>query len=212
MAEERDIAVSALLTQTQKDNLRDAALGPMVALANPLDYHTYIWRDTEAMTRAWAAMMSPEQALTMAIVDYPHTDATDWDCATQAALNCVALTGRPFAVTATLPELDARGCCVAPHGRGRCSICRDCTKPLAVDRSRGITSKSAAESEPVLVAVRTLIADRGADRSRSQEQALADFGVRIPQKRRSMPAVMRRTGAVCQADGPFCRQRRRSGA
>ncbi|MEP1496369.1 CoA-binding protein, partial [Pseudophaeobacter sp.] len=38
------------LNDTQTADLR-AALGPMVALANPLDYHTYIWRDTPAMTR-----------------------------------------------------------------------------------------------------------------------------------------------------------------
>ncbi|CAD0184720.1 acetyl coenzyme A synthetase (ADP forming), alpha domain [Ruegeria sp. THAF57] len=103
MATSRDVDFPPL-SSTQRADLREA-LGPMVALANPLDYHTYIWRDTEAMTRAWAAMMSPEQGLTMAIVDYPHTDSTDWDCATQAALNCVARSGRPFAVTATLPEL-----------------------------------------------------------------------------------------------------------
>jgi acetyl-CoA synthetase len=103
MAEGRDLHFPPL-SDTQRTELR-AALGPMVALANPLDYHTYIWRDTQAMTRAWSAMMGPEQALTMAIVDYPHTDQTDWICATEAALNCVAQTGRPFAVTATLPEL-----------------------------------------------------------------------------------------------------------
>ncbi len=32
------------LTDTQRAGLR-AALGPKVALANPLDYHTYIWAD-----------------------------------------------------------------------------------------------------------------------------------------------------------------------
>ncbi len=103
MAEGRDLHFPPL-TDRQKTDLR-AALGPMVALANPLDYHTYIWRDTDAMTRAWTGLTGPDKALTMSIVDYPHTDATDWACATQAALNCVAHTGRPFAVTATLPEL-----------------------------------------------------------------------------------------------------------
>ena len=92
------------LTADQKCGLR-AALGPMVALANPLDYHTYIWRDADAMARAWSAMTGPHVAMTISIVDYPHTDATDWDCATQAALVCAKSTGRPFAVAATLPEL-----------------------------------------------------------------------------------------------------------
>ena len=41
-----------------------AALGPMVALANPLDYHTYIWRNQAAMTQAWAAMADDDIAMT----------------------------------------------------------------------------------------------------------------------------------------------------
>lgn len=82
-----------------------AALGPMVALANPLDYHTYIWRDTDAMARAWAAMAEGDVGLTMSIVDYPHTDASDWACATEAAIAARARTGAPFAVVASMAEL-----------------------------------------------------------------------------------------------------------
>ncbi len=92
------------LTQAQRVALEDA-LGPMVALSNPLDYNTYIWRDAPAMTRAWAPMAADHIGLTLLIVDYPHTDATDWECATLAALGVRAQTGRPVAVVATLPEL-----------------------------------------------------------------------------------------------------------
>ena len=92
------------LTDTQSDQLR-AALGPMVALSNPLDYNTYIWRDTEAMTRAWAGMTGDTIDMTLSIVDYPTTDAADWICATDAALAVRARTDRPFAMLATLPEL-----------------------------------------------------------------------------------------------------------
>ncbi|WP_164662254.1 acetate--CoA ligase family protein [Tropicibacter sp. Alg240-R139] len=92
------------LSEPQKQDLK-AALGPMVALANPLDYHTYIWRDTQAMTRAWKGMTGEGIGMTFSIVDYPHTDHTDWTCATQAALAVRVETGAPFAVVATLPEL-----------------------------------------------------------------------------------------------------------
>lgn len=92
------------LGSTQVTRLQ-AALGPKVALANPLDYHTYIWRDTDVMTRTWQAMAQCDVAITLSIVDYPHTDARDWVCATDAALNARARSGRPFAVAATLPEL-----------------------------------------------------------------------------------------------------------
>lgn len=92
------------LNKTQRSALSDA-LGPMVALANPLDYHTYIWRDTPAMTKAFSAITDSNISLTMLIVDYPHTDASDWECATAAALATRKNTGTQIAVVATLPEL-----------------------------------------------------------------------------------------------------------
>lgn len=96
------------LSDSQRSQLFDA-LGPKVALANPLDYHTYIWRDTNRMTDTFAAMASPETGITLAIVDYPHTDASDWECATQAIIGAAERTGRPFGVVATLPELLPEG-------------------------------------------------------------------------------------------------------
>ena len=105
-AEGRDL-VFPPLNAAQRKGLR-AALGPMVALANPLDYNTYIWRDTARMTDAWAAMMDPSLALTLLIVDYPRKDrcdTTDWECATAAAIAAKARTGANVALVATLPEL-----------------------------------------------------------------------------------------------------------
>nr|WP_252731229.1 acetate--CoA ligase family protein [Lentibacter algarum] len=92
------------LSETQKSQLFEA-LGPKVALANPLDYHTYIWRDTARMTDTFAAMAGPDTGITLAIVDYPHTDAGDWACATEAIINAHKRTGRPYGVVTTLPEL-----------------------------------------------------------------------------------------------------------
>ena len=84
------------------------ALGPKVALANPLDYHTYIWRDTDAMTAAFSAMVDPQLAITMLIVDFPRADRcdpSDWDCVIDAAIATRAKTRSPIAMVATLPEL-----------------------------------------------------------------------------------------------------------
>jgi acyl-CoA synthetase (NDP forming) len=95
------------LNERQRTDLR-AALGPMVALANPLDYHTYIWRDVDAMTRAFAAMVDPQLGLTMIVVDFPRDDrcdASDWDCVIEAAIAVRQQTGQPIALVATLPEL-----------------------------------------------------------------------------------------------------------
>ena len=92
------------LSTAQRSELRDI-LGPLVSLANPLDYHTYIWRDTNAMGRAWGCVSNGEAAITMSIVDYPHTDARDWRCATDAAMHARQMSGKPFAMVASLPEL-----------------------------------------------------------------------------------------------------------
>lgn len=92
------------LSHDQTVQLR-AALGPMVALSNPLDYNTYIWRDENAMTRAWSGMTGKDITMTFSIVDYPITGGGDWRCATNAALNVRAQTGARFAIVATLPEL-----------------------------------------------------------------------------------------------------------
>lgn len=102
----RGVSLPAL-NDRQRTDLR-AALGPMVALANPLDYHTYIWRDVDAMTRAFSAMVDPQLAMTLLVVDFPRgdrCDPSDWDCVTQAAIAVRQQTGQPIAIVATLPEL-----------------------------------------------------------------------------------------------------------
>jgi acyl-CoA synthetase (NDP forming) len=95
------------LTNAQTKGL-SSALGPKVALANPLDYHTYMWRDTDAMTRAFSAMIEPNLAITFLIVDFPRADIcdpSDWECVIQAAISTRRATGGTIAMVATLPEL-----------------------------------------------------------------------------------------------------------
>lgn len=92
------------LDDAQRGALR-GALGPKVALNNPIDYHTYIWRDTDAMARTFSAMTAPGTDLGVLITDYPHTDASDWACATDAVIQAATRSGRRYAVAASLPEL-----------------------------------------------------------------------------------------------------------
>ncbi len=103
MAEGTGLTFPAL-SNGQTKQLRDA-LGPMVALGNPLDYHTYIWRDADKMAQAWGGMTGDGIDMTLSIVDYPRTDPTDWTCTVEAALRVRMETGRPFGVVASVPEL-----------------------------------------------------------------------------------------------------------
>ena len=98
------------LTNTQKTALR-TALGPMVALANPLDYHTYIWGDVAAMTATFSALLGDDLALSCIVVDFPRADRCDpaaWECVVTAAVAAKtgtgASTGGRLALVSSLPE------------------------------------------------------------------------------------------------------------
>ncbi|WP_315918986.1 acetate--CoA ligase family protein [Mesorhizobium sp. SP-1A] len=58
-----------------------ATLGPLVAVANPLDYHTFIWNNEPAMTATFTAMVSGGFDLNMLVLDFPRNDRcsdADW--------------------------------------------------------------------------------------------------------------------------------------
>ncbi|MCX7566006.1 acetate--CoA ligase family protein [Sulfitobacter sp. F26169L] len=162
------------LTGEQRDGLADA-LGPMVALANPLDYHTYVWRDVVKMTAAWLPMTASHIGLTLVIVDYPHTDARDWDCATKAALAIRAKSGRPVAVVATLPELMPPDVAAELMAGGVVAI-SGLTEAIAA------ASIAASLAKPVAQPVLNAGADREAvlvDEAQAKA-ALSGFGVLVP--------------------------------
>jgi len=104
-AEGRDIVLPPL-AEGQKQALRDA-LGPMVSLANPLDYHTYIWDNVPAMARTFTAMLSGDLALGCLVADFPRADRCSmaaWDCIITASAMASRASGKPLALIATLPE------------------------------------------------------------------------------------------------------------
>ena len=76
--------------ELEKENVSElrSVLGEMVALSNPLDYHTYIWGNVEAMASAFIAMMRGHDGITIIIVDFPRDDNCDpsaWNCVIKAA-------------------------------------------------------------------------------------------------------------------------------
>ncbi len=124
------------LSKAQTTALKDA-LGPMVALSNPLDYHTYIWGDAEKMTAAWAPMAAAHIGLLLLVVDYPHTDPTDWASATKAAIAVRQRTGQPVAVVATLPELMPEDIAAALLAAGVTPLCGLREALLAAEAAAG---------------------------------------------------------------------------
>ena len=59
----------------------EQVLGPQVHVANPLDYHTYIWGDLAAQTACFAGMIGADFEASALVLDFPRADrcsAADW--------------------------------------------------------------------------------------------------------------------------------------
>jgi acyl-CoA synthetase (NDP forming) len=83
------------------------SLGEMVTLANPLDYHTFVWGDEERQTKAFTAMMSGGYALNLIVLDFPRADrcdGADWMTTVRAMTRSVGATKAKAGIVATLSE------------------------------------------------------------------------------------------------------------
>lgn len=84
-----------------------ATLGPLVAVANPLDYHTFIWNDEPAMTATFTAMVSGGFDLNMLVLDFPRNDRcsdTDWWPTVNAFEKALKANGARGAIVASMAE------------------------------------------------------------------------------------------------------------
>lgn len=83
-----------------------ATLGPLVTIANPLDYHTFIWGDGPKTTEVFTAMLAGYDAGVF-IIDPPRPDRCD-PASFRPALDAIeaaqAATGKPAFPVASLPE------------------------------------------------------------------------------------------------------------
>jgi acyl-CoA synthetase (NDP forming) len=83
------------------------ALGPLVAVANPLDYHTFIWNDEPAMAAAFGAFVAGGFDLNLLVLDFPRADRcsdADWLPTLRAFGAALGVNGARGAVVATMPE------------------------------------------------------------------------------------------------------------
>jgi len=79
----------------------------LVSVANPFDYHTFMWGDREAMATTFTAVMDGPQDATMLVLDAPPSpdnDPSSWYVAADALGDAARSTGRRGVVVATLAE------------------------------------------------------------------------------------------------------------
>ena len=81
-------------------------LGPIVTIANPLDYHTFIWGDGPRTTAVFTTMLQ-DYDLGIYLIDPPRPDRCDpasFQPALDAIVAAARATGKPAFPVASLPE------------------------------------------------------------------------------------------------------------
>ena len=80
---------------------------PLVTVANPFDYHTFVWGDALGLARTFEAFGRGAYDATLLMLDFPRPDrcaAADWDVTLDAFESAMQHTGHKGIVAATLAE------------------------------------------------------------------------------------------------------------
>lgn len=169
------------LADDQKRELKKH-LGAAVPLANPLDYHTGIWRDIDAMRGVFAAMAGPDTDMTCLVLDYPRGDRCDganWDIALNALIQAKEQSGKAFALVASLPENLPEHVAERAFGVGIVPLTGFDDTFASLAATRHCVS---GDVEPILLA-----GEGGVSAALSEAEAkaaLAAFGLRVPRAAR----------------------------
>lgn len=94
------------LSKEQHKQLFDC-LGPKVNLANPLDYHTYIWGDVPTMATCFKAACNSDAAVNLFVLDIPRNDRCDpaaWECALAALAEARRHCNKPIAIISSITD------------------------------------------------------------------------------------------------------------
>lgn len=169
---------------SEQKNALLSVLGPRVALANPLDYHTYIWRDVPAMTAVFAAMADPGIAITLLIVDFPRSDRcdpSDWDCVIDAVVQAARQTEARYGMVSTLPELMPESVADTLMAEGVIPFCGLREALMACANAALTVEPDADPVHAMAPTVAPVLLPEG-----DAKRLLADCGLRIPASIRCM--------------------------
>jgi acyl-CoA synthetase (NDP forming) len=170
-------------------------LGPQVPLANPLDYHTYIWAQVPALTRCFAALRQAPIDASLLVLDFPNvaadgSDQSDalapgWAESLDAYLAARAESTTSALVVSTLAELMPPTAAERALAAGVAPMqgLSDCLQALAAAAHIGRRRADAARRQPV--AMPTVVV-QGKLRDLDEAQAktvLAAMGVPVPAHR-----------------------------
>jgi acyl-CoA synthetase (NDP forming) len=168
------------LSETQKAGLR-AALGPMVALANPLDYHTYIWGDPDAMTATFSAAIIDTNAMGLLVLDFPRSDRCEtqlWKEVIPSILAAQKASKRPMGIIGSIVETMPEK--IAKHLIS-CGVVPFCGMVETMSAVASCGARNAPETEPLLLPYPT--EDTVVISEAEAKEMLACHGVHVPKSR-----------------------------
>ncbi len=152
-------------------------LGPIVAIANPLDYHTFIWGDGPRTTDVFATMLAGYDA-GIFVIDPPRPDRCD-PSSFQPALDAIEaagrLTGKPAFPVASLPENFDEDLAIATLARGFAPLMGLETALAALSAATTPAGQAGWRPVPARVAQAVRLLPEGAAKAR-----LAAAGVAVP--------------------------------
>ena len=191
LAQPRGLELPALPTPAEERLC--AVLGDKVHVANPLDYHTYIWGDANAQTECFAALLDCRFDMHLLVLDFPRADRCDgdsWTTTADAFVAAHATNAGAACVVSSLPEgmPDGVAQSLLAHGIAPMHGMSECLDAIAHAAQLGVVQARAADIQPLqgLSALghgcSQALADGGVvtlDEAASK-QALAAFGLAIP--------------------------------
>jgi acetyl-CoA synthetase len=131
-----------------------AVLGEKVTVANPLDYHTYIWGDLAAQTECFAGLMDCGFDAHVLVLDFPRADRCEgasWQTTLDAFVAAQQQTGAAAVVLSSLPEglPDGVGATLLAQGIAPMQGTADCMQAIARAARVGAAQARCAELLPV---------------------------------------------------------------
>jgi acyl-CoA synthetase (NDP forming) len=176
------------LTEDQRSGLR-AALGPKVALANPLDYNTYIWGDEDALAATFIALCSADMGLGCVVLDYPRDDrfeAPDYDQVLRAVARTREVTGTPMALISLLSEGLPEPIARRAIGLGITPLCGmgDALRAIRAAAQASLAG-NANTRPPQVILPRSGQGDARVYSEAEAKELLSGFGVRVPRSTRA---------------------------
>jgi acyl-CoA synthetase (NDP forming) len=162
-------------------------LGPNVNVANPLDYHLYIWGHLDRMSACFTDVLRNQYACSMLVLDYPpgdDNDDTNWQTAEHALIAAVAATGERAVIVSSLPETMSAAVRERLKSAGIAPMqgIEDCLFAIKAAADIGAAQSGVERIQPVLAAGSAAGDSMLLDEWRSK-QLLAAAGVAVPRGR-----------------------------